>query len=87
MPYIRQEQRHDIDILVDALAPLLKDPGRMNYAISRLIHRTVEREGQSYDCFNAILGVLDAVAKEFYRRVVAPYEERKMEQNGDVYTV
>lgn len=32
-----------------------------------------------------ILGVLSCVQQEFYRRVVAPYEDQKCRENGDVF--
>ena len=30
------------------------------------------------------MGVLSCVGAEFYRRVIAPYEDKKIIQNGDV---
>lgn len=33
----------------------------------------------------ATLGTLEAVKQEFYRRVVAAYEDLKIQENGDVY--
>jgi len=41
--------------------------------------------GKGYRTMNEVLGAFDAASKEFYRRVVAPYEDEKIEQNGDVY--
>lgn len=32
-----------------------------------------------------VLGTIECVKLEFYRRVVAPYEDQKCEQNGDAY--
>ena len=32
-----------------------------------------------------VLGALEGAKLEFVRRVVVPYEERKMKENGDVY--
>jgi hypothetical protein len=32
-----------------------------------------------------VVGALEACKLEFYRRVVTPYEENKMKENGDVY--
>jgi len=31
------------------------------------------------------MGALEGAKLEFYRRVVVPYEEKKMKENGDVY--
>ena len=38
-----------------------------------------------YAVYNRAMGVFDCAAREFYRRVVAPYEDKKIMENGDVY--
>ena len=44
----------------------------------------VEEDERKQRMFSAI-GALEAAKLEFYRRVVAPYEDQKMLDNGDVY--
>lgn len=67
----------------------VKDPkdtaidGIMNYVITRLTLNVYGVGG--YAIFNRAMGVLDCVAREFYRRKVAPYEDKKIKENGDVY--
>ncbi|MEM1978824.1 MAG: hypothetical protein QXL72_07940 [Candidatus Caldarchaeum sp.] len=39
----------------------------------------------SYFNYNRALGVLAAVSHELYRRRVAPYEDEKIKQHGDVH--
>ena len=39
----------------------------------------------SYKTCNDITGALINCEHEFYRRVVAPYEDKKIIENGDVY--
>jgi hypothetical protein len=34
---------------------------------------------------NDVVGALDGAKAEFQRRVVAPYEDKKIRENGDVY--
>jgi len=36
---------------------------------------------------NEVIGVLECAKLELYRRVAAPYEERKRIENGEVYAV
>lgn len=62
----------------------LTSPGDLNYAIHELIAGYMAMNGQSYQTCNDVLGVLAAISHEYYRRLVAPYEDRKIEQNGDV---
>ena len=79
MPYITQESREAID-LEDL------DHGDLTYAICVAMDQYVKRHGMSYTVLSqARSAALDA-ADEFYRRVMAPYEDEKCEQNGDVFT-
>jgi hypothetical protein len=39
----------------------------------------------SYRTINDVLGALEGAKLEFYRRVAAPYEDQKIQENGDVY--
>lgn len=88
MPYITQEDRKKIEPI---LGPLLDQialgefshPGQINYVITKIIMATLERP--SYCDFNKVMGVLECVKQEFYRRAVGPYEDRKIRHNGDVY--
>ena len=87
MPYIAQNQRPDIDRLIEPLIEHLSSldaedqDGSLNYAITKVLKRLYPMR---YFHLNRALGVLDAVSKEFYRRVVAPYEDTKISENGDV---
>jgi len=38
-----------------------------------------------YQNINDLLGALEGAKLELYRRVAAPYEDEKVESNGDVY--
>lgn len=80
MPYIKQHQREDI--LENVEAPT--DPGELNYVITRVVFEYYKGRG-NYQAINDVLGALEGAKLEFYRRVAAPYEDRKKEENGDVY--
>lgn len=94
MPYIKQEDR---ERLASPVA-IPQTPGELNYIISCLLVDYIEQkcnpDGKpetiqlkpSYGLFNEILGALEAAKLEFYRRVVVPYEDEKIHDNGDVYS-
>lgn len=82
MPYIPQKQRETLDPHIRELLLRIVTDGQMNYIITKLL---IGFYGDSYSEMNSALGVLDAVGKEYYRRVVVPYEGEKMKLNGDVY--
>lgn len=81
MPYIANEARRaELDQFMEP-----EDPGELNYAVTRLALRYLERCGESYVTINAIVGALECAKLEFYRRAAAPYEQNKANENGDVY--
>jgi hypothetical protein len=60
-------------------------PGMLNYLFTVQAIRYVEDRGLSYQTINDVLGALEGAKLEFYRRVVAPYEDKKIKEKGDVY--
>jgi len=87
MPYIKKDARPAIDVL---LAPVIKhlqslpeqeQDGVFNYTITKIIKNLYPKR---YFHFNRALGVLSAVTHELYRRVIGPYEDEKIRENGDV---
>ena len=93
MPYIKTEDRKQFDALVAKLAEQLRcsassDPtalaGNLNYSISTLLFH-VYGASPRYHQHNEIVGMLECVKQEWYRRRTAPYEEVKIAENGDVF--
>ena len=86
MPYIDNEQREKIDPLVEQLRDVLGSMGDLNYTITRLCdaYLTTE-EGIRYSRLNDLVGALECAKLELYRRVAAPYEDKKAKENGDAY--
>ena len=80
MPYISREDRQKFNI--DDLVP--ETPGELNYVISELCSAYLTRKGLGYTNCNEIVGVLECVKLEFYRRLTAPYEDKKINENGDI---
>ena len=85
MPYIIKEKRQRLDGLiknvVSEMEPL--SSGEKNYFLSSVvwglfnIHRT-------YSNANDLVGLLECVKLEFYRRKVAALEDEKVIENGDI---
>lgn len=83
MPYIKPEDR--LHILADEKS--ISSPGELNYFISTLVNWYISEKGKNYSTLNEVIGVLECAKLELYRRVAAPYEDIKIDENGDVYTV
>jgi hypothetical protein len=84
MPYIDKERRNQLNPLVN-YADIPKTAGELNYVITMAIKEYIAENGQSYQIFNDIIGALEGAKLEFNRRIVAPYEDKKIRENGDVY--
>jgi hypothetical protein len=82
MPYIKKSDRSEI--LSGARPPAT--PGELNFRITAVALDYLARRGTSYTTFNEVVGALECAKLEMYRRMVAPYEDRKIAENGDVYS-
>jgi hypothetical protein len=80
MPYIKEVDR---EFLGCDTVP--RTSGELNYCITELLLSYLGRSAGDYSAMNEIMGALECAKQEFYRRVMVPYENAKMEQNGDVY--
>lgn len=100
MPYIKKLERNELNSQIKELANALANlvsandgfvGGRLNYTITKLIleyyQSVVKIEGPfkiTYSDWNEILGALECCKLELYRKHIAPYEDEKIQQNGDV---
>jgi hypothetical protein len=82
MPYVKDEVREALS----AGAPATTS-GELNYVFTRIAQEYVQVNGLSYGVLNDVVGALQGACAEFQRRIVAPYEDRKCTQNGDVYDI
>lgn len=86
MPYIKQADKEKFADFRHALCHVdIKDAGELNYALTLVAKHFLTIKGQKYQVMNDVVGALDGAKAEFQRRVVAPYEDTKIQQNGDVY--
>lgn len=86
MPYIKQEDRARLDVAVQYMIKgrTPANAGELNYFITSIL-REYMRDNVSYAKLNELVGVLNCVQLELYRRVAAPYEDTKVQENGDVF--
>lgn len=89
MPYIKKQNREkffNTIVEFDKVSPGINE-GDMNYVISELLLIYLREHKKCYSTINSILGILYAVALEFYRRCASGYEDKKIEENGDIYDI
>jgi hypothetical protein len=89
MPYVDKESRLKMRATLEAFHYAIDfygvTPGELNYVITCLANDYINTKGENYTHMNDVLGVLEGAKLELYRQRVAPYENKKMEENGNVY--
>ena len=95
MPYVNEVVKKNMAPFIEDLIQFLEhentviQPGEFTYIIYRLM--LAHREGlramigdHKYSSLAEILGCVESAKLEFYRRIVAPFEDLKITENGDV---
>lgn len=88
MPYIKPEKRKRYDSVIDWAVKLLREipeedrDGHVNFLFTVILKRVYMPP--KYRRYNKAIGVLECIKQEFYRRMVAPYENEKIRESGDV---
>jgi hypothetical protein len=82
MPYIVKEFRPNLDTLVEIMASMgIKADGDLNYVLFKYCKYHIEPGYKNYKNF---LGELDECRAEIRRKLLSKYEDKKIEENGDV---
>lgn len=88
MPYTKKEDRNkfvsNISLIRDHMQMSGVTAGDLNFMITSLCHSYMRVKGENYQTHCEIEGVLQHASKEFYRRLTTPYEDKKIEENGDI---
>lgn len=82
MPYIKNN-RQFLDTHLNPITEYITTPGELCYCVFKLMKNLAEND----KCFSnmaMIISEIECAKLEFYRRIVAPYEDKKIEENGDV---
>lgn len=82
MPYIKSDRK---TVTKPFTVEYAKNAGELNFQITTLISEYLKYNGKQYQQLNDVLGALEGAKLEFNRRIVAPYENSKIAENGDVY--
>ena len=94
MPYINESARVELDSSIDNMVDCLTHGndvsneefttllGEINYTFSRILAKSMGQT--SYSKIAMITGVLENIKQEFYRRIAASYEDKKIVENGDI---
>ena len=81
MPYIKQGRRDELNGLVEQMGAALCFDGDLNFLLFAFCRRHVK---PSYGNYKNFIGELNECIAEIRRRILAPYEDEKIIQNGDI---
>lgn len=90
MPYIKQglrkliKQESEFSDECIIVMENIDCAGDLNYAFTVLAKDYISRKGLNYQNINDVIGALEGAKAEFQRRTVAPYEDTKIIENGDI---
>lgn len=85
MPYINDDEfKEAVFSAFLALGPI-KTPGRLAYLVQQIM-LDYYHEKPGFTQWAAMRGAIEDQVDEFRRRVIAPYEDQKAKENGDVFT-
>lgn len=85
MPYIDKTDREYMASDLNSLSHRITTVGELNYAMTQLCRRFLINSPGKYADYNAIVGTIECMKLEFYRRATAVYEDKKIAEKGDVY--
>jgi hypothetical protein len=84
MPYIKGEERDEFNYHIEGLKRRIKTKGDLNYVISELVGQLILKDGPSYTVTSNWIDGVHGAERELTRRLLNPYEDIKIEENGDV---
>lgn len=85
MPYIDRDMRPSV-VSADAMVGINpQTSGELAYALTVIIMKYLNSSDMKFKDYNEVMGVLECVKHELYRRVISEYEQHKLSENGDVY--
>jgi len=84
MPYISRENRPHIDHCIEDLLPFIISKGDLNYTICEIVGKLILSSKISYTQISEWIDAVDGAENELRRRLLDPYEDMKVIENGDV---
>ncbi len=94
MPYIKEEDRKYFDDYIEVIVSNLnttqsndKMAGMLNYVVSKICKNLCDPQcggERRYARMNMIVGALESAKTEFSRRIITPYEDKKISEEGDI---
>lgn len=83
MPYIKQKDRIYFEKEITEMVESITEPGELCYCIYTILKKLTDKDYR-FKNMSSLIGEVEAAKLEYYRRVVSPYEDIKITENGDI---
>lgn len=84
MPYIKKKDRKWVDVAVDYFILHVIGVGHYTGKLNYFLFKLAKLECNNYSDYRDFIGELECAKAEIERRLLAPYEDKKIKENGDV---
>lgn len=84
MPYIKDKDKQEMSNAIEDIKAFIISKGDLNYAICELVGRVILEGKISYTKISEWIDAVHDAEEELRRRLLNPYEDIKMFENGDV---
>jgi len=82
MPYVKQQKRKNLNKIVSLMAEQkIKADGDLNYILFTYCKKFIS---PNYNNYKNYIGELNECINEIRRRLLSPYEDLKIKENGDI---
>jgi hypothetical protein len=86
MPYIKNNEKKEMQDAINDLYIWIGSKGDLNYAICELVGKVILGDGEqlSYTRISEFIDAVHDAECELRRRLLNKYEDKKIKENGDV---
>jgi len=84
MPYIEDKMKKEMADSINDLSMWIQSKGDLNYVICELVGRFILDDDLTYTKISEKIDAVHDAEAELRRRILVPYEELKIDENGDV---
>ncbi|MFW6242766.1 MAG: DUF6899 family protein [bacterium] len=84
MPYLKKEKRNKFDHALLILNEEIENGADINYCITKLCILFIKKFGKNYKNLSECISSMECAKNEFYRKQIAPYENLKERENGEI---
>jgi len=84
MPYIPPKDREPFTESLAGCVPYMNRKGDLTYCVYFLALEMARSRGMNYTNISTAISCLEDAAEELRRRYLNPYEDLKIQENGDI---